>query len=213
MIFRPLGSILMVALVLLVVWLLRISAAAATATEDEAYTLDAFAGFQPAGVGTPDVNWVLHLTDVPYFFGDAETPAVFAGYDSYLYPDGTALLVEYRQSKGKVFERVTEWTVTDRELEQLQKLTEQLIELTGSRVASKRHQQNLAQQALPSKWDRDHVLTFSTLFRIKAKGDQTQQVELFDLPDRTSPLPAGFWEAVDLLKPLPPLFLYGESKP
>lgn len=176
--------------------------------DNATYTLDVFAGFQPAGVGAPDDEWVLHVTDVPYFFGSSEAPVVYAGYDTYLYPDRTALLVEYRQSKGQIYERVSEWIVSSEEFNQLQWLITELSELSTTRQADRRHQQALAKQALSDKWEAEHMLSFSTIFKFKKNGDITQ-VELFDINPKTNPLPAGLWEAADTLRPLSPLFLYG----
>jgi hypothetical protein len=177
---------------------------------NDVHTFDAFVGFQPAGLGTPDEEWILHLTDVPYFFGSSDAPAVYAGYDAYLYPDRTALLIEYRQSKGKIYERINEWAVSPEEFTLLQKLIGELDSLRSNRQAGSRHQQALAKQSLPSKWDTEHLLSFSTLFKFKKDGN-VGQVELFDLNPKINPLPEGLWEAADILRPLPPLFLYGSS--
>lgn len=179
-------------------------------SDDSAYTINVFAGFQPAGLGSPDEEWILHITDVPYFFGSSKAPTVYAGYDAYLYPDRTALLIEYRQSKGKIFERITEWRVSPEEFNQLQGLIGELTVLSSAKQAGPEHQQALAKQSLPSEWDIEHIISFSTLFKFKLDGSIVP-VELFDINPKVNPLPAGLWESADILRPLPPLFLYGSA--
>jgi hypothetical protein len=76
------------------------------------HDFEPFSGFHLAGNGNPDHNWILHITDIPHFFDRGPTPTVHAGYDVYVYEDRTVLLVEYRQSKGRVYERVTEWQMS-----------------------------------------------------------------------------------------------------
>jgi len=167
-------------------------------------TWDPFEGFRPEGVGKPDHDWILHITDIPYFFGSGESPQAVAGYDSFYYEDGSALLVEYRTSKGKVYERISEWTASAEEKKEIEQL---LKDLHGLSKRGKTHSHQQVKKILHDPWEQKNILLYGTVFATQSQ-DGKVQIELFDLPELDNLLPDGFWERSDILRPLPALFGY-----